>query len=207
MYVPKNMKMDSIEQTHAFIDEFGFGLMVSPDLTATHLPFVLDKEPGASGRLYSHFARANPQWKALNGKEVLVVFNGPHAYISPSWYASSPGVPTWNYSAVHVYGKVEVLGAEHTLELVELAVNKYEPSLLVERNILTNEFRDKLLAGVVGFSVEITKIEAKLKLGQHRDTEDQKGVAAGLERAGDHESIGLLNYMRAQNIGTGSGSE
>lgn len=135
---------------------------------------------------------------------MLIVFNGPHAYISPSWYASAPAVPSWNYSAVHVYGKVEVLGSEHTLEVVELAVNKYEPSLLEGRNILTNEFRDKLLTGIVGFSVDISKVEGNIKLGQHRKLEDQKGVAAGLERAGDHDSIGLLSYMRAQNLGTGA---
>ncbi len=203
MYVPANMKMESTENTHAFIDEFGFGLIVSSDLSATHLPFILNKEQGENGVLYSHFARANPQWKALDGKDVLIVFNGPHAYISPSWYARSPAVPTWNYAAVHVYGRVEMLGAEHALEVVELAVNKYEPSLLVERNILTDDFRDKLLAGIVAFSVNISKVEAKLKLGQHREYEDQKGVAEGLERAGDHDSLGLLNYMRAKNIGIG----
>ncbi len=204
MYVPENMKMDSTEQTHAFIDEFGFGLIVSSDLTGTHLPFILNNEQGEKGVLYSHFARANPQWKSLNGKEVLIVFNGPHAYISPSWYASAPAVPTWNYTAVHAYGKLKVLDAENTLEVAELAVNKYEPSLLVEHNVLTNEFRDKLLAGIVGFSVDITKVEAKLKLGQHRKPEDQKGVVAGLERAGDHDSTGLLNYMRTKSIGIGS---
>jgi len=198
------MKMKSTEDAHEFIDEFSFGVVISKSLEVTHLPFVLNKDEGEFGTLYGHIAKANPQWKRLNGKEVLVIFSGPHAYISPTWYAMSPAAPTWNYAAVHVYGVAEILNTTQTRKVVEQTVNKYEPSLLVERNILTNELIEKLLPGIVGFKITISRIEGKLKLGQQRVSEDQRGVVKGLQSANSHDAQALVDYMLRQGIGIGS---
>ena len=127
MFIPKHNKMDNLSVAHDFIDEFSFGLVVSNSLTGTHLPFVLHKNEGEMGTLYTHCAKANSHWKELDSTEALIVFTGPHSYISPSWYAKSPGVPTWNYSAVHVYGTVSLLNDSETLDVVEEVVHKYEP--------------------------------------------------------------------------------
>jgi transcriptional regulator len=204
MYIPSNIKIDDISIAHNFINEFGFGVIVTSSLTGTHIPFVLHNEEGEKGVLYSHCARANKHWQELDGSDVLIIFMGPHSYISPSWYAQSPGVPTWNYSAVHAYGKVSLLNDTQTLEAVEEVVNKYEPDLLVKRDIITDEFRDKLLSGIVGFKIEISDIECKLKLGQQRKSEDQSGVYNALLNSSDFDAQSLAQHMKKLSVGTGS---
>lgn len=204
MYISNNAKMKDESVIHDFINEFGFGVIVSVSLTGTHLPFVLHREEGEHGVLYSHFAKANPHWKEINGEDVLIIFSGPHSYISPTWYAQSPAVPTWNYASVHAYGKVSLLNDSQTLEVVEEVVHKYEPKLLLKRDVITNEFRDKLLSGVVGFKIELSNIEGKLKLGQQRKSEDQIGVYNALKNSEDLGSQGLAQYMEKLSLGTGS---
>jgi transcriptional regulator len=204
MYVPSNLKMESTEDAHEFIDEFSFGVVISKSLEGTHLPFILNRNEEELGTLYGHFAKPNPQWKRLSGKEVLVIFSGPHAYISPTWYATSPAAPTWNYAAVHVYGMVEVLNSTQAREVVEQTVDKYEPSLLAERNILTNEFVEKLLPGIVGIKITISRIEGKVKLCQQRVSEDQSGVVEGLQSVDSHGAKALVHYMLRKGVGIGS---
>jgi transcriptional regulator len=198
------MKMESTEDAHEFIDEFSFGIVISKSLEGTHLPYILNKEEGEFGTLYGHIAKANPQWKRLSGKEVLVIFSGPDAYISPTWYATSSAAPTWNYAAVHVYGVAEILNTTQTREVVEQTVYKFEPSLLVERKILTNELLEKLLPGIVGFKITISRIEGKLKLGQQRTSEDQRGVVEGLQSVNSHRAQALVHYMLGKGVGIGS---
>lgn len=204
MYSPSSIKINDISDAHDLIDEFGFGVIVSTSLTGTHIPFVLHSDEGDSGVLYSHCAKANPHWKELEGNEVLIIFSGPHSYISPSWYAQSPAVPTWNYSAVHAYGKVTLLDRNQTLAVVEEVVQKYDPELLVKRDIMTSEFRDKLLSAIVGFKVELTRIQGTLKLGQHRKVEDQKGVYSALSGSQDLSAQMLAKYMKEKSLGVGS---
>ncbi|MDA9556653.1 FMN-binding negative transcriptional regulator [Vibrio sp.] len=204
MYIPNNIKIDDRSIAHDFINEFGFGVIVSSSLTGTHIPFVLRDDEGENGVLYSHCARANKHWKELDGSDVLVIFMGPHSYISPSWYAQSPAVPTWNYSAVHVYGKVTLLNDKQTLEAVEEVINQYEPNLLVKKDVITDEFRDKLLSGIVGFKIEISDIECKLKLGQQRKPEDQSGVYNALLHSSNLDAKNLAQFMKKLSLGTGS---
>lgn len=203
MYIPSNTRINDKSIVHDFINEFGFGVIVSNSLTGTHIPFVLHQNEGEYGTLYSHCAKANPHWKELDGAKVLIIFSGPHSYISPSWYAQSPAVPTWNYASVHAYGKVSLLNASQTLEAVEEVVHKYEPDLLIKRNIITNEFRDKLLTGIVGFKVELSNIEGKQKLGQQRKVEDQIGVYNALKNSEDLYAQSLAKYMKEHSLGTG----
>ncbi|MGL6251979.1 MAG: FMN-binding negative transcriptional regulator, partial [Billgrantia desiderata] len=105
MYVPPSMRLTR-EQAWALVERYGFAVLVGADLQATHLPLTLERSEGELGSLYGHFARANPHWRALDGNRALAIFSGPHAYVSPSWYASRPAVPTWNYLAVHATGRL-----------------------------------------------------------------------------------------------------
>ena len=203
MYIPNNIKTQDITKAHDLIDEFGFGVLVSGALEGTHIPMVLHRNEGEYGVLYSHFAKANPHWKVLEGQEVLVIFSGPHSYSSPSWYAHAPAVPTWNYAAVHALGTVALLDGEQTLAVVEEVVRQYEPALLVDRSIITNEYRDKLLSGIVGFKVQLSSIQCKLKLGQQRAKDDQSGVYHALEHSAQVDANQLARYMKKHGLGTG----
>ena len=202
MYIPNKFKMTEINTKHKFIHEFGFGVIVSSDdgLSATHLPFVLHADEGEQGMLYAHCAKANPLWKNLDGQKVLVIFTGPHGYISPSWYTTKPAVPTWNYTAVHAYGVASLLEPHQTLEAVEQVVEKYEPQLLVERDIVTDQIKDKMLAGIVGFKIALTTLEGQLKLGQNKSKDDQTGVLHALNNSNNVNNLMLSNYMQKMNL-------
>lgn len=203
MYIPAPMHMTERQQQQDFIDHFSFGLLMSADLEGTHLPFLIERNEGEFGTLYSHAARANPHCRALDGQRVLVAFTGPHAYISPTAYAKTPAVPTWNYAAVHVTGTLELLAPAQTREVITRTLARYEPKLPATNEIVTEEIRDKLSTAIVGLRIRLDNIEGKLKLGQHRSRADQHGVAAALATAGDHQSLQLLDYMQATGIGMG----
>lgn len=205
MYIPSSMKIESVAEMQAFMQAFSFGTLVSAALEATSLPFMLRPEEGEYGTLYAHFARANRHWQGLEGQRVLILFNGPHAYISPRWYAQTPAVPTWNYAAVHAYGTAAFLDDAQTSNLLEETVQHYEASLLHDRQIVTEEIQAKLRAAVVGFKITLTELQGKLKLGQHRQAADQQGVVAGLQAQAEtnSEAAELLRYMRQKQIGTG----
>ena len=194
--------MTEITHKHQFIDEFGFGVVISSadGLSGTHLPFVLHADEGEQGVLYAHCAKANPHWKDLEGQNVLVIFTGPHGYISPSWYSAKPAVPTWNYTAVHAYGVVTLLDPEATLKAVDQVVKKYEPQLLVKRDIVTDQIKHKMLAGIVGFKIALTKLEGQLKLGQNKSKDDQTGVLNALNNSTNLNDLILSNYMQKMNL-------
>ncbi len=225
MYTPKNLTMEDTGQIYAFMKAFSFAILVSNtnltkenkdkkdskqsqeanSLNGTHLPFLLNEQEGV---LYSHMAKANPHWQSLEGTEVLIIFSGPHAYISPTWYAKSPAVPTWNYAAVHAYGKVSLLNDDDTLRVIDDTLKTYEPSLLKTneegvKEPVTDEFKHKLLSAIVGFKIEITKLEGKLKLGQHRPKADQEGVYKALSKSPRLDDQALALYMEKMDIGTG----
>ncbi|MEP2651417.1 MAG: FMN-binding negative transcriptional regulator [Paraglaciecola sp.] len=204
--------MSNLATMQQFIEEFSFGILVSDGashvtentLQASHLPFLLKPEEGEQGSLYSHCARANPQWKLLDKANVLITFSGPHSYISPSWYQARPAVPTWNYAAVHVYGCVELTDKEQSLKAMRALVKKYEPDLLDNQDVVPKLFVDKLLAGIVGFKIKIKKVEGVQKLGQQRSASDQLGVFHGLSGSGSFDSLALAEYMSKSNLGVGN---
>ncbi len=202
MYIPIKMQMTPETEALNFINEFGFGVIVSNDLSASHLPFLLETKNDKT-ILYTHFAKANNHWQILDGHECLVIFSGPHAYISPSWYAKHPAVPTWNYSAVHVKGNCHILDRNHTIEVVEKLVQKYEPQQLERRDIITESVVDKLSAAIVGLKIEVTHLEGKHKLGQHRSQDDQQGVYQALSMSKRLDDQQLAQYMKRNNLGTG----
>jgi transcriptional regulator len=204
MFIPTSFVMHDNAEKHQFIHDFGFGVLVSSSLNGTHLPFFLRKYEGENGVLYTHCAKENPHWQELENANVLIVFSGPHNYISPSWYAKGPAVPTWNYTAVHVYGKVSFLKDDETLEALDDVVKSYEPELLVSRDILTDRLKKRLLPAIVGFKIEIESMLGQLKLGQQRTTSDQQGVYHALSTSQSLEELTLAKYMKDINVGVGN---
>ncbi len=203
MYIFRSQAIKPTEKLHDFVDDFNFGIVFTESMEATHLPFYIKREEGKLGTLYAHLSRANPQSKSLDGKETLITFSGPHAYISPTWLDTRPMVPTWNYAAVHAKGTAKLLDREGTMEVIEELMKKQESSLLEERDIVTDEFRDSIIDYIVGFRIEIIDIQGVLKLGQTDTKEDQIGVVKGLSSQNTDASNQLLNYMKRISVGTG----
>jgi transcriptional regulator len=186
MYIPASFRIDDLDVLYGFIEEYSFAALISVRGEvpfATHLPLLIDRERRV---LLGHMARANPHSEAVGStSESLAIFSGPHAYISPSWYATAPAVPTWNYAAVHVSGPLQPLSENRTRELVDLTVDKYESTRPIPwPNDLPPEFRDKMLAGIIGFEMPMGRIEGKFKLGQNRCEADQAEMLSQLKSAG-----------------------
>lgn len=203
MHVPEKWRLDKQSDIFAFIEKYSFATLVSPSLQSSHLPLMLDSD---KQYLIGHFARSNPHWRELvedTTQPHLVIFNGPHGYISPTWYANKPAVPTWNYAVVHIKGSAEILTAAETAKALDLLMAKYEPALLDTRDVVTPEYQEKLAHGIVGFKISIDVIDAKAKLGQHRTKEDQQGVTAALSKSSSPEHQALVNYMQALKLGVG----
>ncbi|MFO1449897.1 MAG: FMN-binding negative transcriptional regulator [Opitutaceae bacterium] len=204
MYIPAAYRVDDRARAYDLIRNHGFATLVTEGEGApfaSHLPFLLDLDATGQPRLRSHLARANPQWTQFRpGKEVLVIFHGPHAYISPSWYVSKVAVPTWNYATVHVYGVPELIEDRAALRaLVDETTEKYESSRPQPWRLEMPEAAvDGLLRSIVGFGVTVTRIETKFKLGQNRSAADQDGMLAALEMSSDAEARSLGAFIRRQ---------
>ncbi|MEO7911678.1 MAG: FMN-binding negative transcriptional regulator [Roseiflexaceae bacterium] len=186
MYLPKSFQIEDLAELHAFMRAYNFASLITQHAGApfaSHLPFMLDAERGPHGTLLAHMARANPQWcDFAAGGEVLVIFQGPHAYISPSWYQTQPSVPTWNYAIVHAYGVARIVEDHATLHhMLETLVDAHEAAFEQPWHMdLPHDYLDKMIRAVVGFEIEITRLEGKLKLSQNRSEEDQDRVAEAL---------------------------
>jgi transcriptional regulator len=182
MYIPASFSETDAVTLYQFMRANNFATLVTSvegQLTATHLPFLADAERGV---LRAHLARAKTQWKCFDGREALVIFQGPHAYISPTWYEVHPNVPTWNYTAVHVYGTPRIIDDEtavHSLlgALVEQHERGRQPEWHME---LPEDYMYRMMQAIVGFEFPITRIEGKFKLSQNRPGVDVDGVIAGL---------------------------
>lgn len=190
MYRPSAFRQDDLATLQAQIRASGLALLTSAGeqgLQATHLPLLLE-DNGEFGTLYGHFARANPHWRDLQaGAEALVVFAGPDAYISPSWYPSKAEhgkvVPTWNYIAVHAWGTAEVFDdAERLRALVGRLSAQHEAGRPRPWSVdeAPRDYLDAMLRAIVGFALPIRRLEGKWKLGQNRPAADQAGVRDAL---------------------------
>jgi transcriptional regulator len=201
MYVPGAFEEKDLSKIHAFIREYSFGLLVSHSgetILGTHLPFLLKEKNGAQGELVSHMAKGNPQWKAMDGREVMVVFQGPHAYISPSWYETTGVVPTWNYVAVHAYGTYRLMSdSQETLGLLKEMTDNYEVSFPKPWTMESQsaDFLEKMALGVSAFKVEISRWEGKWKLSQNHPKERREKVIRGLESRHDPGSREIAKLM------------
>jgi transcriptional regulator len=202
MYIPAAFVETDLARLHDFIEQNSFGLLVSQVEGlpfASHLPLLLDRTAGPHGALFGHMARANPQWHDANGQTGLAVFSGPHAYISPTWYEDEQVVPTWNYTAVHVYGRIQISDEENVLRaIVRKSVDVYEHALPKPWSFdESTTYAKRMVAQVVGFRMEIDKIEGKWKLNQNHPVERRRKVVRVLEERGDENSQAIAEMMRA----------
>ncbi len=198
MYVPSKWKIDDHHHIKKLMKQFSFATVVTPDLNASLLPLVYDEQRHC---LIGHFARSNPHSKVTAGTKAVAIFNGPHHYISPTWYNATPAVPTWNYVSVHAHGELTLLNEAQTIEGLKQLIAQYEPELLTTKtSVITPEYQEKLLHGIVGFSIAIDDIQAKAKLGQHRKESEQQGVLNQLLALNTAESLALVNVMKTLNI-------
>jgi transcriptional regulator len=202
MYIPSAFVITDLSKIGEVISSNSFATLISKDgetLFASHLPFLYKPDQGGKGKLISHMAKANRHWQLFHEKEeVLVIFNGPHAYISPNWYATEVAVPTWNYVTVHVYGIPRIMQTAAELNAVlDETVQKHESGLPNPWTPnLPDELKAKLNQMIVGFEIEITRIEEKFKLGQNRSKEDQLKMLETLQNSGNSEAILLAAYMK-----------
>ncbi|WP_242235443.1 FMN-binding negative transcriptional regulator [Bacillus cereus group sp. BfR-BA-01316] len=198
MYIPKYFTIQDEETKYEIIEQNGFATLFSQHNGApyaTHLPLLLDREARI---LYGHFARSNEQWKDSGNQQVLAVFQGPHSYISPSWYETNKAVPTWNYVVVHVYGELEIVEDEQELiDSLQDLVHKYEnPKSTYSLNDVDPNYIEGLSKGIVGFKIKISKIEGKAKLSQNHSVERRGLVIEELEKVGSEGSRGIAGLMK-----------
>lgn len=210
MYSPTAFRQDDLATLHRQIAACRLATVVSQGpsgLQASHLPLLLEPAEGEFGTLYGHFARANPQWQELaNGGEVLTIFSGPEAYVSPTWYPAKAEhgkvVPTWNYIAVHAYGQAEVFDdAERLLALVSRLSQRHEAGRAQPWAVseAPQDYIDSMLRAIVGFALPIQRLDGKWKLGQNRSAADQSGVREGLNASLDTRDRELAAHMNTSN--------
>ena len=206
MYLPPHFQVTDTAKLIDAMRRYSFATLVTQAdgaPFATHLPLIYREQPGTPGTLIGHVARANPQWQHFaDGAEALAIFHGPHAYVSPSWYATEPAVPTWNYIAVHAYGVPRIIDDEAWLEeLVDELVQTYESSQPQPwPNQLPREFKTKLLKAIVGFEMPLTRLEGKFKLSQNRSPDDVAGVIAALSDSLQADGRAVADAMQALDL-------
>ncbi|HXF80228.1 MAG TPA: FMN-binding negative transcriptional regulator [Usitatibacter sp.] len=205
LYVPPHFRNEDRGELLDFMRAHAFATLVSSagaGIAVSHVPLLVE-EHGGKIVLRGHVARANPQWEALEGAgEVLAIFHGPHAYVSPTWYATHPAVPTWNYAVVHAYGKAHLTGADELHEIVTELSGKYEagnnpPWRFSEQ---PPAYAESMLGMIVGFEVEVERLEAKFKLSQNRP-DDVPRVIERLEASGERELAALMRQHAPQPKG------
>ncbi len=193
MYIPKHFHITDREEIFSFIEHNAFGQIISTlqgRLFSTHIPFLVSDD---RQKLFGHFARQNPQCQDINGQEIMVTLEGPHGYISPSWYLN-PGVPTWNYQAVHVYGICKILPELPAVKtIVDRLSNKYEEAF---ETYWEPDYNAGMLKHIVGFEIEITDIQCKYKLSQNRSEQDRESVITHLQ---ERDSMALANAVNVAN--------
>lgn len=200
MYIPEPYKNENQEEIQNFIQDNGFAVLINQTngkLWATHIPLVLEVNENGNSVLTGHISKENPQAESFKTNEdVLAVFSGPNAYISSSWY-DHENVPTWNYVAVHVYGKVKILNHEQALHSLKKLVDKYEAKS--ENPVRIENLSEKTMLeakGIVAFEIEITSIEAQKKLSQNRDDKNHQNIIEKLEKTNENQAIAIAREMK-----------
>ncbi|MCC6300684.1 MAG: FMN-binding negative transcriptional regulator [Anaerolineales bacterium] len=199
MYTPKLYSEEDRAKILEFLRQNEFAILVTYDgekPTASHL-LVEIVEEGERLFINSHMSKANSQWKLFEmNEEVLVIFYGPHTYISPTWY-NHVNVPTWNYQAVHVYGKPRIVEEyDEAYRILKRLVDRHEAGSHYQMESLPQDFVRKEINGVAAFQIEVTRIEANYKLSQNRDDEDYRNIVAKLDAREDDMSHGVAEAMR-----------
>ncbi len=209
MYSPMPFIEHDLTRLQDVMERHSFALLISqtqPAPVATHLPLLLDRTDGEFGILVGHWAKANPQWQDLNQQRVLVVFSGPHCYISPQWYEAENVVPTWNFLAVHVTGRVELIDDREQLRwIVRRMVHTYErlnPSPWSMPDEQT-PYENRMLDQIVGFRIRIESIEGQWKLSQNHSTQRRQKVIARLREQGAEAPLEIAALME-ESLSRGS---
>lgn len=202
MFVPKYAHNNDDSEIKEFIKQNSFGILIthsSEKIIATHIP--LEFSPDGS-KLLGHISKANPQWKNFEAdSDVLVIFSGPHAYISSSWY-DHENVPTWNYIAAHVYGKIHIIEGDELYQALKHLVNRYETSSSnpISIDTMSPDYVRKSMQGLVGFEINITSIEAAYKLSQNRDQKNHTQIIHELEKRNDPGSRQIASEMKKRKF-------
>lgn len=180
------------------MQRYSFATIITADNNvpvATHLPFLVEQRDDQVV-LLSHFARANPQASAIIDKPVLVIFTEPHAYISPANYEKETNVPTWNYLAVHAYGKARLLtDGEETAGLLAKMINNYEAGYLQQWNSLPDDYKQKMMRGIVAFEIIVDDLQGKQKLSQNRSALERDNIISTLSKSDDSVESEIAEYM------------
>jgi transcriptional regulator len=200
MYIPDLYKNENQEDIQNFLHQNGFAILVNQTegkLWATHIPLVLDVNEKGKQVLVGHVSKLNPQAESFKSNdEVLAIFSGAHTYISSSWY-DHENVPTWNYLAVHVYGKVTIYTHDQAVNSLKKLVDKYEAKS--EKPVRVENLSEKTMRearGIIAFEIEITSIEAQKKLSQNRDDKNYQNIITELEKTNDNQAIDIANEMK-----------
>ena len=198
MYIPSFNKFEDMQNIVAFMQTYSFATIISVKdglPVATHLPFVV-KESNGHIILSSHFAKANPQSADILNGDTLIIFTEPHAYISPKNYEKELNVPTWNYLAVHAYGKCKLLeGADKKATLLEEMIKLYEVDYLNQWDNLPDDYKHKMMNGIVAFDMIVDDLQAKAKLSQNRSEKEQENIIKRLSQSPEQSEKAIASYM------------
>jgi transcriptional regulator len=201
MYIPRAFQETDRAELLRFMTAHNFAMMTSlveGQLMTTHLPLVVwqeDEDILCAG----HFAKANPHWRVIESQRNLIVFTGPHAYISPTLYDKAESVPTWNYMTVHAYGTAHLLTDEDaSARLMNRLIQQHEPSYQAQWESLPETYRQGMMQGVVGFEIVLDTIEGKFKLSQNKTVDEQRRISAALQHSAFEEErqLGALMSTR-----------
>jgi len=199
MYIPSFNKFEDRQQVISFMQRYSFATIVTVKgglPVATHLPFlVVQKEDQII--LKAHFAKANPQAKDCIDQKALVIFTEPHAYISPKNYEKEENVPTWNYLAVHAYGTCTLLDDEQKAELLKDTISNFEKDYLKQWDALSEDYKYKMMKGIVAFEIVVDDLQAKAKLSQNRSEKEQENIINDLSHAPNTVEKETADYMKA----------
>ncbi|MGZ3756132.1 MAG: FMN-binding negative transcriptional regulator [Mucilaginibacter sp.] len=199
MYIPKNFLITDQQEAISFMQRYSFATVVTVNNgipSATHLPFLVTQR-GNEIILSSHFAKANPQASEILAGNPLIIFTEPHAYISPKHYEQVNSVPTWNYIAIHAYGKATLLESiEKKAALLEQTIRFYEVDYLQQWATLPNDFKLKMMQGIVGFEIAVSDLQGKKKLSQNKSEKERDNIIEELSNQSDTTAKELANYMK-----------
>jgi transcriptional regulator len=205
VYIPEFNRQKDRAATLAFMRANPFAILVSNVSGvpfATHLPLLVNE---AEDQLIvrGHMARANAHWKSMKeNEESLVIFHGPHAYISPSLYDLRESVPTWNYAAVHVYGEPTLFSDESGLrEVLHQMIDTFESSYMAQWQELSEQYQSRMMKHIVGFEIKVKRLEAKFKLSQNRTKGEQARVIQSLNQSPDSNISGVAELMQQEGLG------
>ena len=194
LYIPNAHRVEDRKLLHDFMEEFAFVDLVTPSpFRITHIPVLVDRSTGPFGTIHGHIARNNEQIKAFDGKQdAVIVFRGPHGYISPTCYQTTPAVPTWNFAVVHATGKLQPVTEPQALHaFLARLIQKFEnyEGTGYDFSKVPDSYLSPMLANIVGFDMRIELLEGKFKLGQERPEADKQGILKYLQTARADRSL------------------